>query len=611
MSTPKRTWSEPKAEATTSKSFPSRIWVEPNLEKKELFDRPVHKVLKPTPKTSTSNRGSIAPTLSLRSSHLTPSSSTFPRFKTVRKTEPLKTSDHQESLKERNSLIWLEILSHLQNFSQLFINTASSKYQYDHVKMVIWRFNANAVLRHFQIWQPFCDWCQPFGIHPAAITTSFLLDFIYEATHNIRKHSYNMKSLLQSLKFIASQAEVHTLLEILSSPVIQGYTNSSKKPRNPREVYPLPFHIASQLENYVCDRRYHISNRYIVGCFLAMFWSGLRFQDLQRTAPKSFTISEGIIRCISELTKSGHPQPAAFLACGMNSSSYYTGWGYVWYDLLQQWITSLHGTAPNFELDFLFPEVQGEGSYTSAMIPRPMPYSKAALILRHLAKQNFMAPPYDVKELGTITVHSTKSTLISAGKQLDLPRHWLNEQGHHRGTRNQSDRYSRDDTMYQLFLQKYIVERIKKGWRAVTPQARGGQKPIPQRPFSVSEDTIKWPPFLTPSAAILDTGREPKSVQTSTEIHQPDDSSSDHDQNSDSSDISSESSSTEDVTVLQSSFILNPFTRIAHCVLQKAEKAIPACGTSLTLELDQYKIVDFLPSDYDICQHKGCCRHTK
>lgn len=110
-----------------------------------------------------------------------------------------------------------------------------------------------------------------------------------------------------------------------------------------------------------------------------------------------------------------------------------------------------------------------------------------------------MSPPYNDKELLNITVHSTKSSLISAAKQLDLPRHWLVEQGHHRGQRTQTDRYSRDDTLYSLFLQRTIVDKTRIGWRPLIAHARGGQAPMSQKHFQVPDDHLSWPPFLYPS----------------------------------------------------------------------------------------------------------------
>lgn len=132
-------------------------------------------------------------------------------------------------------------------------------------------YNQISVARHLQIWQHFTDWCQPFGFHPANITTSFLPGFIYEATHQIQCQTNSMKSLIQSLKFVAHQAEVQELTEILNAPMINWYIYSTNKPQNPREVYPLPFHVAISFESYVVDGRRPPSSRLILGCYLFMF----------------------------------------------------------------------------------------------------------------------------------------------------------------------------------------------------------------------------------------------------------------------------------------------------------------------------------------------------
>ena len=323
----------------------------------------------------------------------------FPRFKKLRTKTPENSNEKVRRLQKKNSDSWVGILSYLHRYSNLFQKTMDSKYQDAHISNVIVNYNQVSVARHLQIWQQFTDWCQPFGFHPANITTSFLLDFIYEATHQIQTQSYNMKSLLQSLKFIAHQAEVSKLSDVLNAPVVTGYVSSTKKPQNPREVYPLPFHVAVSFEYYVMDDRRPQSSRLILGCYLFMFWTGLRFQDVQRTPPCSVSLTDGILRAICELAKTGTPQPAACLACGLASHSYSFGWGYAWFDLLQSWIEFTQQNSSDFQMDFIFPEVQGEGAIQNVLVPRPMLYCKAASILRHVAKQPFMSPLITVRKL--------------------------------------------------------------------------------------------------------------------------------------------------------------------------------------------------------------------
>lgn len=627
MSFPKRKWLEPADEVHHDlfRKRPSTTWREPAPESMFTIVKNPFKLLEARPKVlpGPQRKHDIQPILH------GPSISTreichFPRFKRLRNPKPLQAHEKALALKKKNADLWIMILAHLHRYSMLFQKTADSQYQDEHVCNILSNYNQISTARHLQIWQQFADWCEPFGFHPATISTAFLLDFIYEATYQIRHHKFSMKSLIQSLKFVAHQAEIPKLVELLNTPVINGYVSSNKKPQNPREVFPLPFHVAIAFEEYIKDERRPSSSRLILGCFLFMFWTGLRFQDLQRTKPSSISLTDGILRAVCELSKSGQPQPAACISCGFSTLSFTTGWGYFWFDLIQDWISLVKEKAPQFQLDFIFPEVQGEGQLHLNLIPRPMVYSKAASILRHVAKQPFMAPPYTATEVTTLTVHSAKSALISAAKQLDLPQHWIAEQGHHRGKRTQGDRYSRDDTVYQLLLQKTVICKCKCNWRPVTPQARGGQHPIPQRNFCIPTAKLTWPPFLEIESSSYPSIREepiPDSTQEhSSQVFRPepyepvnqgvDAKSSVGESVQSSSDASSEesSSSSDDIEdkPTKGPFFLNHFTRIAHCIKQSNNgKKLPACGAKLFDE-SLYRISDELPSDFDMCQHKGC-----
>lgn len=625
MTCPKRPWREPVTEEPfcMPRQRALRQWSEPASEQRHMIVRNPHKLLEARPKTKANSTSHyIHPKLH---GPLTTSQNTctFPRFKKLRSQAPVQAHERALALKKKNAETWIMILAHLHRFSLLFQKTADSRYQDEHVSNVLSNYNQISTARHLQVWQQFAEWCEPFGFHPANISTSFLLDFIYEATYQIKQHKFSMKSLIQSLKFVAHQAEVSKLVELLNAPVVNGYVSSTKKPQNPREVFPLPFHVPIAFEEYIQDTRRPPSSRLLLGCFLFMFWTGLRFQDLQRTKPSSISLSDGILRTVCELSKSGQPQPAACIACGFTTLTFTSGWGYIWYDLIQQWISTLQEKAPSFELDFIFPEVQGEGPIDPTLIPRPMVYSKAASILRHVAKQPFMSPPYTTAEVTTLTVHSAKSALISAAKQLDLSTHWIAEQGHHRGKRTLGDRYSRDDTIYQLLLQKEIICKCKLGWRPMTPQARGGQHPIAQRPFVIPTGKLQWPSFLDmvevselksdqgmSKVAIEDgpgriLGPEPHdSLNRGSEVQSSAKESVD---SSRSSSESSSSSSEEDRELYaQGPFFLNHFTRIAHYIQKTKEgKSLPACGAKLFDE-SLYRIADELPPDFDLCNHKGC-----
>ena len=201
---------------------------------------------------------------------------------------------------------------------------------------------------------------------------------------------------------------------------------------------------------------------------------------------------------------------------------------------------------------------------------------------------------------------------------LDLPTHWIAEQGHHRGKRTQGDRYSRDDTTYQLLLQKTIVCKTRQGWRPLTPQARGGQHPILQRDFNIPTGALAWPSFLQlsprhePSSAsdlskavlqISEDKSQPQLFLMNSESSEPKTVPvSDSDSSSESS--SSSSDETEQKT-LKGPFILNHFTRIAHVTKKKDGEFLPSCG-AIFFDKTLYKVSDVIPDDFELCHRKGC-----
>ena len=514
------------------------------------------------------------------------------------------------------------ILAHLHRFSLLFQKTADSRYQDEHVSNVLSNYNQISTARHLQVWQQFAEWCEPFGFHPANISTSFLLDFIYEATYQIKQHKFSMKSLVQSFKFVAHQAEVTKLIELLNAPVINGYVSSTKKPQNPREVFPLPFHVAIAFEEHIQDIRRPPSSRLLLGVFF-MFWTGLRFQDLQRTKPSSIWLTDGILRAVCELSKSGQPQPAACIACGFTTLTCTAGWGYFWYDLLQEWISTLQEKAPSFELDFIFPEVQGEGPISPTLIPRPMVYSKAASILRHVAKQPFMSPPYTAAEVTSLTVHSAKSTLISAAKQLDYLHTGLLSKDIIEVNGLKVTDIAEMIRFINFSCRRKLSVNAKLGWRPMTPQARRGQHPVAQRPFIIPTGKLHWPIFLDMTevsdlkpdqeltkAAITDNPDPIISPEPHHLSNQGSEVQSSVKESVDSSSSSSESSSSSSEEDTEQSakgpFFLNHFTRVAHYIKKTREgKSLPACGAKLFDE-SLYRISDELPSHFDLCNHKGC-----
>ena len=89
--------------------------------------------------------------------------------------------------------------------------------------------------------------------------------------------------------------------------------------------------------------------------------------------------------------------------------------------------------------------------------------------------------------IANITMHSCKVTLLAAARQLDGSEEHRADQGHHRrDSHQQSVRlYSRDDVWGALKCQGTLLRALADGWRPLSAQARGAQRPLQEPEFTV------------------------------------------------------------------------------------------------------------------------------
>ena len=125
------------------------------------------------------------------------------------------------------------------------------------------------------------------------------------------------------------------------------------------------------------------------------------------------------------------------------------------------------------------------------------------------------------------------------------------------------------------------------------------------RSFIVPDTHISWPSFLFPSAE----QHSGKPKITKKDLLQIEDKLNQSESDSSSSDESSSSSTTSEIFPLENtSYILNCFTKVAHVAkfLNENPHPSPACGRDLGLSVEMLQVVDSVPADSDLCQHKAC-----
>ena len=258
-------------------------------------------------------------------------------------------------------------------------------------------------------------------------------------------------------------------------PLLNSF--QTKIPHDRRESLPFSLYVLSQFERHILVREISQDDILILGAFLLLLFSGLRFADLQRTAPSSLQWDGATLRGLAWRTKtSSAGTPFGAIAAGFLSLGTFN-WLYEFLITLDAVLTQYGST----DIDFLLPSIGPSG----LRVPlQPMSYAEGLYFLRKMLPLPWKQKPLSVgASPNSYTIHGLKSTLISWATQLDLSEEHKRLQGKHQARNSSTRLYSRDDVHGALKLQRSIIQAIQGGWRPVTPLSRGGQIPLIEPDF--------------------------------------------------------------------------------------------------------------------------------
>ena len=210
-------------------------------------------------------------------------------------------------------------------------------------------FAASTLHRYLTCLCKFLAWCRDSGIAVASVSAATVLDILYGGSRN---SGMKGSTLLKSLQWCRKQADVPTW-SFLDSPLIQGW-QKSKVPADRQESLPLPLYVVVQWERRLLQANVPLYELLILGGFLLMIWSGLRYSDLQRVTVSSVVCSISEIRGISWRTKTcskGQPWgacAAGFLSVG--TATWLSRFILAWDNVLSSQTDS--------DLDFVIPQFQ-------------------------------------------------------------------------------------------------------------------------------------------------------------------------------------------------------------------------------------------------------------
>ena len=376
---------------------------------------------------------------------------------------------------------WHFVLEQLGQASQLFEACSKSQFGYQHADRVLDNLAPSTALQYLTAICNFLRICQDMRCNIVGLTDGGMADLllVISLSRSSDSSGISRASSIKALRWLRRSAIVDSL-QCVYSPIVDSFLKI-KHPKDKREAAPLPLWALIQWERRLLQSSCTDVEVLILGTFLFMAFSGLRFADLQRINLRSLVLSPTDVRGLCWRSKTQtHGHPFGLITSGFLSKGP-RNWLWRFLMVLDITLTKHQPSDP----DFLLPDCS-DTAVNPAYIP--MSYAKALSFLRawiHAPWQSGLSPLHDL-ELN-YTIHGLKATFLSWGPQLHgkVSDDQRLQQGHHQDPRQSLRLYGRDSVWGALAFQKQVVLEVQQGFRPQIAQHRGGQAPLKEPPVSL------------------------------------------------------------------------------------------------------------------------------
>ena len=513
------------------------------------------------------------------------------------------------------------LLNEFGSESDVFQALSQSQFPDAHRNRLLDAYAASTVFRYLQAVQQFSTTLKTLGFSLPELSVPQLVDCLAAMSHakSMTSDSMSGNFTLKALRWFRKIAGVSSLA-IAYSPLADSFLKV-RLTSDKKEAPPLPLWILFHWERRILYSQSTIFEVIMLGSYLFMAWSSIRFSDAQRLNVESLVLTDQVLRGMvwrSKTRSNGHP-------FGIVSSGICSTGSFTWLvKFLRTWDTLLADASISTG-DFLIPDLSEDGKWLSH---EPLDYASALKIFRRFLQTPWKSfsgkHPLEDMQLN-YTLHSLKATLLSFGPQLGSavdPDDRL-QQGHHADPRKSLHLYGRDSVWGSLRYQQTVVSKIREGFRPKTAQHRGGQSPLVEPPVVVelfkkqaSEYTYRWLPFSQQqvSTEIMDERLEEDSSTSSSSS-----SASSSKSVADKGNQRSSGASVKQPKQLEpvDEVILAKHRRVTHAMVvspnpgsgfpqHQGQSWKPACGTHMshgeTVFLDEWS------NNLSFCQHPGCKR---
>ena len=334
--------------------------------------------------------------------------------------------------------VWSQVFPALSRISKFLQSAAESPLEQEHIHRFLNRFAASTLVKHLTALKSFLQLCATMCVDYTSISEFNLADILINA--RLVKDSSGSgpmhSSTLKAIRWAATHLEIAAWSGSYSS-IIQSFLKQ-KLCLDRKEALPHSLYILVQWERRILQKEATDQEVILLGGFLFLLFSGLRFSDAQRTDLHCWRLDAYCLRGLAWRAKTcSSTTPFGIVNAGFLSHGSFT-----WIHKYLQVLDSLYQSCEF--VDFVFPSFQGQ--MTLPLPPEPMAYGEAQYFLRKFLslpwKSSYKANP---ESSWWYSLHGLKATLVSWALQLQIPEEQRRLHAKRRGPNQSTTLYSRDD----------------------------------------------------------------------------------------------------------------------------------------------------------------------
>ena len=273
---------------------------------------------------------------------------TMPRpYGPTRPAEPSSTAQLQATLKDKCTAEWVLILKSCVASSKLAQALEASQHPQILVEASLRKFSGGTLSQYLCAIRLFLAFVHQCVGDLLSLTLAHLSDFIAGCHVSQAEDRTALKCsavmMSKALSWFARIAQISSLLDLMSSPLIKSFAYSPK-PHDRREALPLPLAILAAWEEHIVSPTCTPAVGLLLGALLLCAHCSLRFGDIQRIKPSALSLSAQALRGLCWATKTTcQGQPFACLPFGFRGEDISTSWLVKWLALLSQALDATQG----------------------------------------------------------------------------------------------------------------------------------------------------------------------------------------------------------------------------------------------------------------------------